>query len=379
MVGKRTRTVVLVVILLMIVISAFVLFIRYPSKFEIIYGGIGAMMAAIALYLSMHSLDVAESAQKDSSRSADAAKDSVKIAEDALGIAKSEADANVIRYRIEKGSFLTLKKKNFFIAILAPYSSEARYDTTETLDAIHNPTVILLENKGMGTAANISYSFHLLNVEDYDDLTFESDHVILHSSIHGRYYGPYPGRFPKYTFEARLFSDLRRRLGLQLTFTEGRGNISEEASPGRKNFSSRLGESYEPIQIGYLDHKEKYWFYLPGIFNALSHQYFLEQRLVREEFHKTPIPRLLLRVYYSEEISEHMNQFEEARRVKEFLITPSNNTKLVPPPEDNPHDFKGLMLSCSYVIKPLGDVPLPSDESEQTEVSTNGSTGTTGT
>ncbi|MGE6556206.1 hypothetical protein [Exiguobacterium artemiae] len=60
----------LVVILLMIVISAFVLFIRYPGKFEIIYGGIGAMMAAIALYLSVHSFDVAESAQKDSSRDA---------------------------------------------------------------------------------------------------------------------------------------------------------------------------------------------------------------------------------------------------------------------------------------------------------------------
>lgn len=353
------------------------LFIRFPSKSEIIYGGAGAAIAAIALYLSVHSLDVAESAQKDSSRSADAAKDSVKIAEDALGIAKSEADANALRYRIEKGSFLTLKKKEFLIPILIPYSSKARYDTTESLDAIHNPSAMLLENKGMGTATNISYSFHLLNAEDYRDLTFESYNVRKASSLNRRYYNFHSGRFPRYTLQTKLYSDTQERTGLLLTFIDDHGRFSEQARPGNKIAFQRLIESPEAIQIGYLDHKEWEWIQLPRLFNALSHQYFLEQGTLQEEFHKTTIPRLLLRVYYSEEISEHMNQFEEAKRVKDFLITPSNNTKLTFPPADNPHDFTGSLLSCRYAIEALGDVPLSNDESEQTEVSTDGSTGPT--
>lgn len=377
MTAKRSRTILLIVFLLIIVISAIMSFIRFPSKSEIIYGGAGAAMAAVALYLSMHSLDVAESAQKDSSRSADAAKDSVKIAEDALEIAKSEADANALRYRIERGSFLALKKKDFLITILVPYSRKTRYDTTESLDAIHNPSSMLLENKGMGTATNISYSFHLLNDEDYRDLTFESNDVADLSALTESYYRSRHKTFPKYTFRAILFSTSQERTKLLVMFMDDQGNFSEKIEPEDTIVFQWYTDSPKSIQIGYLDHKEGDWIRLPRLFSALSHQYFLEQGILREEFRKTPKPRLLVRVYYSEEISEHMNRFQEAKRVKEFLITPSNNTQVKNPPADNPHDFTGLMLSCRYAIEALGDVPLSNDESEQTEVSTDGSTGPT--
>lgn len=362
----------------MIVISAAVLFGRYPSKSEIIYGGAGAAMAAIALYLSMHSLDVAESAQKDSSRSADAASDSVKVAEDALEIAKSEADANAMRYRIEKGAFLALKKREFFVPLFAPYSRKANFHTKESLDELHNPSAMLLENKGVGTATNISYSFHLLNADDYRNLKFESDDVADDSAINESFHHSYNRGFPKYSLKSNLYTDLKNeRTGLQLMCTEIHGNFSEQTNPRNQKTFQKYVESPEPIQIGYLDNKEGKWIHLPLSFRVLSHQHFLEQRILKEEFWKTANPRLLLRVQYTDEISEHMNQFEEARRVKEFLITSSNNIKVVPEPASTTHERTGKMLLCQYVIKAIVNEPLSSYESEQTEVSTEGSTGPT--
>lgn len=73
-----------------------------------------------------------------------------------------------------------------------------------------------------------------------------------------------------------------------------------------------------------------------------------------------------------------MNQFEEARRVKEFLITCSNNIKVVAEPNDTPHDRTRKMLLCRYAIEALENVPLASYSSEQTgEETRDGSTGPT--
>lgn len=376
---KRTLQVFLVTVIFLILISTFVLLYRFPGSYEFIYGAAAAIFAAISVYISGLSYEVAKEAKKYSGASADAAKDTAKISEGALEIAKSEADANAIRYRIEKGSFLALKKKEFFVPLFAPYSNKARFHTTESLDALHNPSAMLLENKGTGTATNISYSFHLLNADDYHNLKFESDDVADASAINESFYLSQHRGFPKYTLSSTLYTDRKNgRAGLLLTCTEDQGNFSEQSSPrNKKPLPGKYNESLEPIQIGYLDNKEGEWIHLPSSFRVLSHQYFLEQKILKEEFWKTASPQLLLRVYYTEEISEHMNQFEEARRVKEFLITSSNNIKVMSEPADTTHDRTGKMLLCRYEIEALGDVPLSSRKSEQTEVSTNGSTGPT--
>ncbi|OAN10152.1 hypothetical protein [Exiguobacterium undae] len=370
--------VTIIVFGIIIILSTASLLYVFPDKFEIIFGIGTVLFVSLGIFVNLKSLATAQSAREDSKSSAASAKDSVRVAENALEIAKSEADANAMRYRIEKGSFLALKKKEFLVPLFAPHSYKARFHTTESLDALHNPGAMLLENKGMGTATNVSYSFHLLNADDYRNLKFESDNVADDSAINESFYHSYHRGFPKYTLYSKLYTDRKNeRTGLLLTCTEDQGNFSEQTSPRNKKAFQRYIESPEAIQIGYLDNKEGKWIHLPLSFRVLSHQYFLEQRILKEEFQKTASPQLLLRVYYTEEISEHMNQFEESRRVKEFLITSSNNIKVVPEPADTTHDRTGKMLLCQYVIKALGNEPLSSYESEQTEVLTDGSTGPT--
>lgn len=353
--------------LAIIILTAVFLYI-YPGNFEIIFGIGTVAFVSLGIFVNLQSLAVAQSAQENAQSSAESAQDSVDVAKDALKIASDEAKANANRYRIEKGSFLTLKKKQFLVPLLPPYSNKARFHHTESLDAIHNPSAIFLVNSGAGTAANISYSFHLLNAtngaSDYDDFQFESEEVVEGSVINKNIYFYRKITPPKYTLTTKAFVNDNEKKGLFLSCTTDQGNLSQVSHFGRKQAIQRYVESEEPIQLGYLDNKEGEWIHLPVLFRVLSQQYFLERKILKEEHWKTPRPDLLLRVYYTDEISEHMNQFEEARRVKEFLITCSNNIKVVSEPSDSPHDRTGTMLMCRYVIETLGNEPLSNYSSE---------------
>lgn len=361
----------IILIGLAIIILTAVFLYMSPGNFEIIFGIGTVAFVSLGIFVNLQSLAVAKSAQENAQSSADSAQDSVDVAKDALKIASDEAKANANRYRIEKGSFLTLKKKQFLVPLLPPYSNKARFHHTESLDAIHNPSAIFLVNSGAGTAANISYSFHFLNAtngaDDYDDFRFGSYDVADDSAISKSFYLSTHRGFPEYTLTTKAFVNDNGKKGLLLT-----------CATEQKRAIQRFTESEEPIQVGYLDNKEGEWIHLPVLFRVLSQQYFLERKILKEEHWKISRPDLLLRVYYTDEISEHMNQFEEARRVKEFLITCSNNIKVVTEPSDSPHDRTGTMLMCRYVIETLGNEPLSSYSSEQTEEETiDGSTGTT--
>ncbi|WP_323679129.1 hypothetical protein [Exiguobacterium indicum] len=373
----------IILIGLAIIILTAVFLYMSPGNFEIIFGIGTVAFVSLGIFVNLQSLAIAQSAQENAQSSADSAQNSVDVAKDALKVASDEAEANAIRYRFEKGPFLTLKKKQFLVPLIAPYSHKAQFDDTERLDAFHNPSALLLTNNGMGTASNISYSFSLLNsignLHDYDDLKFESDDVADENAINKSFYLSNHRGFPQYTLTTKLFRNTNSdRPGLLLTCTTDQGNLSEEIHPRRKRSIQKPVTSDEAIQIGYLDNKEGEWIHLPLLFRILSHQYFLERKILKEEHWKIKEPLLELRVDYTDEFSEHMNQFEEARRSKRFLIKCSNDIKVVSEPDDSQHERTGKMLLCRYVIESLDNIPLASRATEQTEEETvDESTGST--
>lgn len=352
---------IIVVGLIIIILTAVSLYM-FPKNFEIIFGIGTILFVSLGIYVNLQALATAQSAQVDSNNSAKAAKESVDVAKDALKIAKNEAEANASRYQIEKGSFLTLKKKQFFVPLLVPDPQNTRFDETESLDALHNPSAVFLVNNGIGTATNISYDFRLLNMHDYNNLKFESDDVVDPNAINKWFLRTYHRGFPKFTLSTKISLVKRidrygRRLtptkSLRLISTADQGNLSEESNPRNKRFTKSFIALPKPVQVGYLENKEGEWIRLPVIFRILSQQYFLEQKILKEEYRKTTKPELILSVYYTEEFLEHMNKLEKAKRVKRFLITCSTSIEIVPEPDDSPHDRTGIMFLCRYAIEVL--------------------------
>lgn len=165
--------IIIIVLNLVIVISTAALLYVSPKNFEMIFGVGTVLFVSLGIYVNLQSLATAQSAQADSRSSANSA----------------------------KGSFLTLKKQQFLVPLFAPYSDKARFHQTKSLDASHNPSAIFLVNNAMGTAANISYSFHFLNTinrDDYHDLKFESDDVSGDSPINKSFFLSNHRGFPKF-------------------------------------------------------------------------------------------------------------------------------------------------------------------------------------
>ncbi|OIN65542.1 hypothetical protein BLD48_15440 [Exiguobacterium sp. KRL4] len=369
--NKKINTpsnVVIIVIGFGIIIFTVGFLYAFPKNFEIIFGIGTVLFVSLSIFINLQSLATAESARGDS-------KDAAASAKGALAIAKSEAEANALRYRVEKGSFLALKKRDFYVPLFGPLSYSAKFHTTEDLNARHNPSGLLLVNKGMGTATNVAFSFQLLNARDYHDLKFESDDVADSSTLNESFYRSYHRGFPKYTLSSKIFrNNDSGRDGMLLTCIDNHGNFAEESSPREKR-SIQRPLSTQATHVGYLDNEELVWIHLPEIFRVLSHQFFLEQSMLKEEHWKTNNPELLVRIDYTEEISEHMNRFDEARRVKEFRITCSNNINVVQEPADTPHFRTRNILLCQYVIEALRDEPFTNEETADTEVTTDGSVG----
>lgn len=372
---NKPFNVFIVVLSFIIIIATGILLYMFPSHFELIFGSGTILFVSVGIYVSLQSLSTAKSAREDSQRSAASAEESVVVARDALEIAKTEAEANILRYRVEKGSFLTLKKRDFYVPLFGPLSYNARFHKTEDLNARHNPSSFLLVNKGMGTATNVTFSFQLLNARDYHNLKFESDEDADFSTLNESFYNSHHRGFPKYSLTSKIIThNPSRQDGLLLMCIDNHGKLAEELGPKEKRAIQRP-VSTQSIHVGYLDNEEDVWIQLPEIFRVLSHQFFLEQSMLKEEHWKTNNPELLVRVEYTEEVSEHMNRFDEARRVKEFRITCSNNITVVHEPADSPHFRTKKLLLCQYVIEALRDQPLTNGETADTEVTTDGSVG----
>ncbi|WP_215115876.1 hypothetical protein [Exiguobacterium sp. s80] len=365
----------IVVLSIIIIIATAMLLYMFPSNFELIFGSGTVLFVSVGIYVSLQSLSTAKSAREDSQRSATSAEESVVVARDALEIAKTEAEANILRYRVEKGSFLTLKKRDFYVPLFGPLSYNAKFHTTEDLNARHNPSSFLLVNKGMGTATNVAFSFQLLNARDYHNLKFESDEDADFSTLDESFYNSHHRGFPRYSLTSKIIThNPSRRDGLLLMCIDNHGKLAEEPGPKEKRAIQRP-LSTQATHIGYLDKEEDAWIRLPEIFRVLSHQFFLERSMLKEENWKTNNPELLVRVEYTEEVSEHMNRFDEAKRVKEFRVTCSNNITVVHEPSDTPHFRTRKLLLCQYVIEALRDKPLTNGEIADTEVTTDGSVG----
>ena len=99
--------------------------------------------------------------------------------------------------------------------------------------------------------------------------------------------------------------------------------------------------------------------------------------MIDEKEWVTPNPRLRVRVTYTEDILEHMNDHAEARRVKEFEISCNEDVRVIRVKEET--DFGPRFLLCDFNIQTMFDLPLSAlliEESPEEET-IDGSTGPT--
>lgn len=309
-------------------------------------------------------------AAKDSAK---AAKDSVSVAESTLQIAEKEARANALRYRVENGSFLSLQKKEIYVPLHPPLSEKVKWIDSNDLNEKNDIASIRLENKRLGTATSVGYWYTLANHVEFDNFKFETNDVEEREALSDRFRLSIHKGFPKYALYSKIYKmDEGQRAFISIKVSDDVGSFEEVQNQRNTRVRDRAVSPAELNTLGYLDQKDVAWFKLPTYFQLLSHQFFLERAILKQENWKTPSPELLVTVHYTEEVSEHMNQFAESRRMKEFMITCSSNISVIPEPLDSPHERTGHVLACHFDIETLHDSPRqsPEDRTEGAESTT---------
>ncbi|KNH32459.1 hypothetical protein [Exiguobacterium acetylicum] len=397
---KQVQTVFLVIVIFAILTTAGVLLYRFPDKYEIIFATIGAIFGACSLYVSAISYEVARDAKEDSGRSADATVESTEIARkaredskissevavEALQLARADQIHAWERFRSERGPLLNMHKQEMLIPLVAPFipqgatiinDRESRWDYSS----------IILSNDGAGAATSIDLSWDFINAEEYGDFGFYT------SEIQRTHY-----TLAQFASDGKLYPEY----GLKLKYIDERfhiqGELGNAVRDGRKrgriHSRSRTKKSMDPMRVGTLKNQQVFFFDLPWHYRVLVQQFFLERVMVpsvdsqlndgiaeEAEGWKTPNPRLRIRIDYVDTVLDHMNDFKEAARVKEFEITCSENISLVrAPKEDRPEDRTDYAIRCYLNIQTIYDRPLSEIQAEETSIEeeeTNGSTGPT--
>ncbi|MGE6556200.1 hypothetical protein [Exiguobacterium artemiae] len=399
---KQVQTVFLVIVIFAILTSAGVLLYRFPGSYEIIYGAVGAIFGACSLYVSAISYEVSQASQKDSGRSADATEESTEIARqaredskmsakvalEALQLAREDQIHARERFRSERGPLLNVHKSEMYIPLTAPFVPQDAKDNNDR-ESKWDYSAIILSNDGAGAATSIDLSWDFINAEEYDGFGFYT------SEIQRPYYTlrqfAFDGEsFPKYGLELMFIRDddlerfhVRGELGNVVRDDKKRGQVYRRL---------RTKKSMDPMRIGTLKNQQVSLFDLPWHYRVLVQQFFLERVMVpsvdsqlndgvaeEAEGWKTPNPRLRIRIEYVDTVLDHMNDFKEAARVKEFEITCSENISLVRAPrEGRPEDRTDYAIRCNFNIQTIYDRPLSVIQAEEASIEgeeTDGSTG----
>lgn len=366
----------IIVLSFVIVLATVVLIAVFPSKFELIFGTGTFLFVSLGMFVSLQSLDTATGARVDSEKSADATVASAESARKALQLALEEAIRAKERYRVENSSLLKLHKGQIHLPLIEPYNRYYASDT-EDIYSRQNYDFIFLRNSGVGTASTIDLDVNFINAHEFDGFEFNSEEPIAIRLREGHVQVKNI-KFPLYEITTSYVvtegaPDKIKVNGIY--FREELGRKTKRTL--RRTFSVNW---IKPKRIGSQEKSDEFPVRLPQSFCVLAQQFFLERKLVdNEEMWRTPNPRLRIRVTYTEEILEHMNDHEEARRVKEFEISCNDDVRFVSIEETERFGYIGI--SCDLNIQTIFDRPLAHLMAEELleEEMTDGSTGPTGT
>lgn len=283
-------------------------------------------------------------ARKDSSNSAKSAEESLKVAKTALLLAIQESSIAKERYRIENGSLLKLHKNKFYLPLTTPLNI-CKYNS-EPNSKWNYDTISLINNRA-GTATTIKLDTNFVNAREFDQFNFDSNEFkYLKSRI---------SKIPPYKMSIK-YVELKEK---NIDLLKCRGEYQDESFDLCKANRSSTVTSKKSLRFGTSRGGDSFHFRLPTAYLVLAHHFFIERHTVlQEEQWRTPNPRLRVRVEYIEEVLEHMNEFDEARRVKEFEITCSEDVHSVIASKENEPGKKQIVIRCNFNIETLYDRPF---------------------
>lgn len=361
----------IIVLSILIVTATAICIGLYPDKFELIFGTGTFIYVSLGMFVSLQSLDTATGARSDSEKSAEATVASAESANQALKLAMEEAARAKERYRIENSSLLKLHKGKMHIPMIFPFHIRYAF-SSDDIYSNHNFDTIFLRNSGIGTASTIDVEVKFINDHEFNEFKFDThidkdgNHRFEPARVR-----PLPWSYPQYRFETQHFvkENSKRKIFVEFTYfsTEQNKMVGSSRTYGSSGIKSN--------RIGTQEKGDEFPIRLPMFYRQLAHHFFMERKMIAEEEWITPNPRLRIRVTYTEDVLEHMNDHAEARRVKEFEISCNEDVRIINLKEET--DFGRHYLLCDFNIQTMFDRPLSalSIEESPEEETIDGSTG----
>lgn len=277
------------------------------------------------------------------------------------------------RYRVENSSLLKLQKGKMHIPLNFPFYKRYAFSNYD-IYSNRNFDTIFLRNSGIGTASTIDVEVKFINDHEFNEFKFDT-HVDKDGNDRVE-----PARvkrstleYPKYRLEPQYIvtNNARGKIRVNFAYFSTKHNKMVD---GTLTF---LTNGLKPKRIGTQEKGDEFHILLPRIYRQLAHHFFLERNMIDEEEWVTPNPRLRVRVTYTEDVLEHMNDLAEARRVKEFEISCNEDVRIISLKEDT--EFGRHYLLCDFNIQTMFDRPLSalSIEESPEEETIDGSTGAT--
>ncbi|MDW2886703.1 hypothetical protein [Exiguobacterium artemiae] len=362
----------IIVLSILIVTATAVLIAVFPNKFELIFGTGTFIFVSLGMFVSLQSLDTATGARMDSEKSADATVASAESARQALKLAMEEAARTKERYRVENSSILKLHKGKMQIPLLFPFIQPNPF-FNDDIYSKQNFDTIFLRNGGFGTATTIDVDVEFVNAHEFDGFKFDT-HVDKDGNDRIKLAKKLPWKYPQYRIETHhvVTEDSRGRIFVEYVY------FSEEHEKMMGKKHTYTSNWIKSKRIGTQEKGDEFPIRLPIIYRMFAHHFFMERNMIRDdEEWITPNPRLRVRVIYTEDILEHMNDHEEARRVKEFEISCNDDVRIAGMKEET--EYGRFFLSCDFNIQTIFDRPLSvvSAEESTEEETVGGSTGPT--
>lgn len=360
----------IIVLSILIVTSTAVLIGVFPDKFELVFGTGTFVFVSLGMFVSLQSLDTATGARSDSEKSANATVASAESANQALKLAMEEAARAKERYRVENSSMLKLHKGKMQIPLLFPFMQPYPFFDTDIYSK-QNFDTIFLRNAGVGTATRIDLYVEFINTHEFDGFKFDTN-IDKNGIDRVKPARSFSWKYPQYRVETQhiVAKDSSDKILVRYFY------FSEEHEKTLRNRHTYTPRWIKSRRIGLQEKDDEFPVYIPIIYRMFAHHFFMERSMIDEEAWVTPNPRLRISVTYTEDILEHMNDHEEARRVKEFEITCNDDVRIVGGREET--EFGRYFLACDFNIQTIFDRPLSTVLSEEaTERETvDGSNGT---
>lgn len=363
-----------IIVLSILIITATAIFIGlFPGKFELIFGTGTFIFVSLGMFVSLQSLDTATGARSDSERSAEATVASAESANQALKLAIEEAERAKERYRVENSSLLKLHKGKMHIPMVFPFHLRPIYLNDE-VHSNRNFDTIFLRNGGIGTASTIDVEVEFINDYEFNEFKFDT-HIDKDGNARAQPARRLPWTYPQYRIETQHFVNETSKRKIFLVYTYF-STVQKKMLGDAQTYPSN---GIKSKRIGAQEKGDEFPIHLPNIYRELAHHFFLERKMIDEEEWVTPNPRLRVRVTYTEDVLEHMNDHAEARRVKEFEISCNEDVRIISLNLKEKANFGRHYLLCDFNIQTMFDRPLSALSIEESleEETIDGSTGPT--